>query len=352
MLFRKIKRKLVNYSRYITLRKLFNRILISIQKNLKISHVYGYPPVLIIEPTNICDSNCKLCPVGQRYSFLPKGKMSFGNYKKIIDQLKDYLIGVSLSGWGEPFLNKDLYKMIDYAHKNKIHTCFSTNFHKFNPKDTKKLVLSGLDSINVSLHGLSQSSYGWYQPGYNLNEILIKIKTLVSTKSMLNSDTPEIIVNNIVTKYNENELKFIKNFAKKLGISYHLESMSLNLRFLNRSDKRFDKWQRKRLSWLPKNEKYIRKPYLTLLEGKNLKNKMVKCDWPWKKVFVNWNGDITACCGVYDKQYVIGNILKQPFSNIWNNTFYKACRLSFKNFNKENKLINRVCCYNCPGVMV
>jgi MoaA/NifB/PqqE/SkfB family radical SAM enzyme len=43
--------------------------------------------------------------------------MDFEDYKKIIDEMGDYLLNVTLWNFGEPFLHKQISDMIDYAKK-------------------------------------------------------------------------------------------------------------------------------------------------------------------------------------------------------------------------------------------
>lgn len=35
------------------------------------------------------------------------------------------------------------------------------------------------------------------------------------------------------------------------------------------------------------------------------------------KLSVNWNGDVTACCGDWDDMMIVGNINEEPIDKIW-----------------------------------
>src|SRR5512145_1377052 len=46
--------------------------------------VWGVPPVLTIEPTNICNLRCPLCVTGNGSMERPYGRMDFEIYKRLI----------------------------------------------------------------------------------------------------------------------------------------------------------------------------------------------------------------------------------------------------------------------------
>ena len=115
--------KLYVFSKEFTFKRFFNLSLLVFQERvLKNSRVVGYPYLVYIDPINICTLKCPLCPTGQNSKARSRGKMSFDNFKKIIDEIGDYLYFVGLYNWGEPFLNKDIFKMIKYSKSKKIKT--------------------------------------------------------------------------------------------------------------------------------------------------------------------------------------------------------------------------------------
>jgi MoaA/NifB/PqqE/SkfB family radical SAM enzyme len=61
-------------------------------------------------------------------------------------------------GWGEPFLNKDLFSMIRYAKDKGIKIITSTNGHFFENVD--KLLDTGLDVLIFALNGVDKETSG------------------------------------------------------------------------------------------------------------------------------------------------------------------------------------------------
>lgn len=131
-----------------------NKQLLKIGKVIKNKTSLGMPSNLLIEPTNICNLKCPGCPTGCGILKRPKGYMALDNFKKIIDDCEGNLERAMLWNYGEPFLNKDLFKMIKSARSKNIKVVTSTNAH-FLPGKIDELVDSGINKVIVSLDGAS-----------------------------------------------------------------------------------------------------------------------------------------------------------------------------------------------------
>jgi radical SAM protein with 4Fe4S-binding SPASM domain len=353
---------LVRNARYLTFRKMLNMALVNIEYLLKRERLRGYPYDITVEVTNVCNSNCILCPTGQGLVSRPKGFMSLENFKHVVDRITPFAYTLTVSQWGEPLLNKDVYDMIRYAHSKGIYTFMSTNLHAFDPKDASKLIGCGLDELMVSLHGLSQGTYEAYQPGKNFNEVIAKLRAIVRAKEAVSSKKPKIVMNFVVTKKNEGELAGVDDFAKRLGIDYSISAASFNIRFIGLdrecapmgiSDKELDAMISKRLEeWMPAKHvtaDQVRSCYGMAKEGSRafgFPKKITACDWPWRKTVINWDGGVTICCGIFENRYDFGNILSEPFADIWNNEKYRASRRTFK---RPGSAAKDIPCAGCPG---
>lgn len=279
----------------------------------KNSRVIGYPVDLVIDPCNICVLNCPLCPTGQGRKDRPKGKMSFNNFKKILDELGAYLYEIDLCNWGESLLNEEIYDMIRYAHEYDIKVSLSTNLNFFDKIKAERLIKSGLDHLIVSLSGTNQESYQKYHIGGKFNKVIEGINELVKVKKVLHIPTPFITWRFLVMKHNENEITEAKKKAVDLSVDeFQLlrihGDMGYEL-FLDR-----EKMVKKVADWLPYNEKY------------NLD--MVKpCNFLWVQAVINWNGSVSPCCAVYPEKNDFGNMFEAGnFKEIWNNEKYRTAR--------------------------
>ena len=51
------------------------------------------------------------------------------------------------------------------------------------------------------------------------------------------------------------------------------------------------------------------------------------CLWPWRMMYVTWNGYVTPCCKILDyRNPLMGNLLEENFWKIWNSKKYQMFR--------------------------
>lgn len=124
------------------------------------------PYVIYIDPCGACNFHCYFCPcTNSNYRNEERFKiMSLELFQKIVDDMCEFeeqVKVVDLWAWGEPFLNRDLPKMIAYLREKnacrEIRTCTNGSF--LNPKLNQELVDSGLDMIRISLEALDAKGY-------------------------------------------------------------------------------------------------------------------------------------------------------------------------------------------------
>lgn len=102
---------------YLSLFKIKNFLLFLYEFKFQKINLKSLPYEYFIDIGNICNLKCPLCPTGTNSKKRNKKIMSFDVYKKIFNKIKKYAFLVKLYNWGEPFLNKDLFKIIDYTKK-------------------------------------------------------------------------------------------------------------------------------------------------------------------------------------------------------------------------------------------
>ena len=96
----------------------------------RISKVNIRPPLptyVAIDPVNICNLKCPLCPTGADNLKYKKNMMSFKTFTTIINKMPS-VASIDLFNWGEPFINSELCDMIHYATRRNIAVYIDTNF--------------------------------------------------------------------------------------------------------------------------------------------------------------------------------------------------------------------------------
>jgi radical SAM protein with 4Fe4S-binding SPASM domain len=321
--------------------------LVNVQRALKTERVFGRPYRVKVEPTNICNTECQLCPTGLGFKGRQKGIMELDRFKCLIDKISRYVYYLDLSMWGDPLIVPNIYKMIYYAHRKGMNTYLGSNLHAFRPEEghADELVLSGLDLITCSLHGASQATYEEYQPGKRLDIVIEKIKAINEAKKRHGRTTPSVILNCVVFKCNQNERLAFEQLATSLYCLANFSTASLNLRFVGKDKdlaplamterEKDDIIQELKDKWLPDDPEFVRAPYKRELNdampanGYN-GNKLLDCSWPWTGAVFNWDGSVVMCCGVFESGDDLGNVFDTDFSKIWNSRRYRMARRSFK----------------------
>ncbi len=285
---------------------------------------YPLPKSIIIDPVNMCNLHCPLCPTGSGVLNYKKQIMSFITFKKIIDKMPQ-LNRIFLFNWGEPFLNPELLEMVVYAKKHSICVQIDSNFClKKQPDFFISIIKSGLDFLRISLDGASQFTYSKYRKGGNFNSVINNIIALINFKKKFNSKKPEIIWKFVVNRFNEREILKALKKSLELGIKFKLEHIGLgddlpDIAFRPNINQRMRKW-------LPKNRKYISLRYRNIYK-KSFNS--LPCPHLFFGTIINPDGKVFPCCYATDKRNVFGDLTKDSFSNIWNNGKYRFSRSLF-----------------------
>jgi hypothetical protein len=91
---------------------------------LRKPRVPGGPLTLAIESTAKCNLFCPMCE--RETIYFPPKDMELALFKRIIDEVKDYLEFAVPYGAGEPLLNPEIYEMLAYCKNVGVPTGIST----------------------------------------------------------------------------------------------------------------------------------------------------------------------------------------------------------------------------------
>jgi len=292
--------------------------------------IWGRPTILTIEPTNICNLRCPLCTTGSGEMERANGKMSLETFKNIIEKMGDDLFFLLLYHQGEPYINTHFLDFVKLAKVKNIYCTTSTNAHYFTDELIRQTIDSGLDSMIVSLDGVTQESYETYRVKGNLDKVINSMKRFMEIRKERKSKTPLIALQFLVMKHNESEIPAMKKLAKVIGVD-RLLIKNIEVRSLEEAQQ-----------WLPMNDKYRRYHFDgRLFEVKN--NKKKSCPRPWLSTLINWDGNIVPCCFDKNGKYDMGNInVSNDINKIWKGQKFTAFRNSL---NKNRKSID--ICRNC-----
>jgi GTP 3',8-cyclase len=262
------------------------------------------PLVIFIEPARSCNFKCGYCYHSfsrnkiNELNIINEGIMEFDLYTKVIDDIKsfpDKIKCLHLTSCGEPLLNKKLPEMIRYAKEsNKFERInIVTNGILLNPKLNLKLIDAGLDSIKISIQGVTSTDY----------------KNITNIKVDLNK-----LIQNIKHLYNNrNTCKlYIKIGDISLKNDYDISEFS-NM-FYNISDG------------------LLIEHIFDIDNNLNTDNKMISnkginiCSMPFYILNIGFNGDVIPCC--YYNMNSFGNVSNIKIKDIWNSDTLNIFRYS------------------------
>ncbi len=299
----------------------WNKIKNSISKKFKTDRAWGYPRRVLLEPTATCNLRCPLCPTGVGDLGRKVGSMKFDKFKFIVDELKGKSRALELAGYGEPTVNKDIYKMLSYAAKNFQRVYMHTNCLLIDSKDkVEKLVGSGVYQIIVSIDGSTQEVYEKYRVGGNLTLALKNMKAIVEEKKRQQTESPIIEWQVVVTKFNEGQVDDMRKMSEKVGVNnFNVKSANINMLSGAAGKKSLPRSIGE--TFLPRNAALRR---FGDKEGKQIEN---GCNFLYGNTFIMWNGDVTTCCHDPSGINKMGNIFEVgSFWAIWNNDKYRRLR--------------------------
>jgi len=269
------------------------------------------------------------------------GGMSFSVFKKVIDEAARHCTEVTLTNFGENFLNKEIYQMIRYAKSKGVKNVSTfSNFLTVSEANIKEIVDSGLDEIVISIDGMDQATYEKFRVGGNFTKVIDNMRFLVEEKKRKSSRKPIIEVQCLLTKDTERNLSGIYKFLSSLGTDrVAFKALFLYIRdFQHITEADLENAYR----FLPQQEELR----VYALEHDTMSWRfncnVNSCTDLWRSITLTWDGKIIPCCFDWDAEYILGDITEESFARIWNGPNYRKLRIDFLkgNFNL---------CRNCPA---
>ena len=284
------------------------------------------PFSIFIDPSDKCNFKCKFCPTGD-IDLMKKtagrnfGNMDFDLYKKIIDDLNDFDDNIKLLHLykeGEPLLNPNFPKMVEYAKNskkiNKIST--TTNAYLLNEQLSSNIIEAGLDRINISIEGINEEQY------FNIANVKIDFQKLVNkiTYFYNNKNKCEVAIKIVGNNLTEDDKKKFYNIFGDISDFIFIENIS-------------PAWSGFEIDKSIKINKDIS------IIGDKIKYTYV-CPQIFYSIAINSNGTSSPCCSDWSRYLIIGDINKSSLIDIWNGELLKKLRIDML---KKNRIYHSIC---------
>lgn len=302
--------------------------------------------------TDRCTLKCNFCPHhslyrNENYPFLhnPLQDMSFETFRKTIDIFPE-TIRITLAGVGEPFLNKNIFKMIDYAISNRKLITVISNGTLLND-NLDELLKRKIFSLCISLNVEDQMGF------YNLtNNKKYDFNSMVSTLQEFtkkNNGKIKINLTYVVSKKNIFNIDNVLNFVRRelSGVStvmfHNVIYFGIDQRYPLGETLRDDDMEV--VNYLEQLRKQANSyPFQIIFPQLRNTKSGITCDDFFRHLLVDAEGNVSGCGRSITPQKEFGNIFKEG-QDVWNNDYFQKMRLMSlrKEFNQHPV------CKNCMG---
>jgi radical SAM protein with 4Fe4S-binding SPASM domain len=304
------------------------------------SRVGTTPIYLQVEPTTRCNLRCTMCY--GKYGRRVCDDLSLDNFKEIVSQFP-HVIKIHLQGIGEPFLNKDVFKMIRYAKSKGIQMDLATNTTLIDKDLAREIIAAGLDYIELSIDSPVAATYEAIRVGAAFENVVRNVKNLVEAKGNLKK--PEIKILSVVQDESVGEMPQLVEFAHKLDVKsimfIHLQPWDKDHVKQRHPDE--ETFTRRFEGAIPKAQR-LAKRYGIYLDLSSPPGEYAsrECKRPWLSTSILADGYVVPCCRVISPEEInFGNVFQEDFKDIWNSTKYMAFRKSLKGASRP------AACDNC-----
>jgi len=295
------------------------------------------PLSLLIDPSNICNFQCKFCPTGDKELLKsvnrPKGMMEYDLFCKIVDDIAGFnkkIRKIDIYKDGEPFLNKDVCRMIKYAKEKNIAESIQTtsNSALIDEETAINIINSGLDVIRISVEHVSNQGYKDITSTFeDYDKIKKNVGFLFEEKTRQNSHL-KILVKIIDVNLSKEEKETFLNDFSSISDFINIDTL---------------------MGWSATDKKdfTLGKDVNTGMNSENIiKKDRIVCPEPFKTLAINFNGEVSVCCVDWAMATVVGNVKNENLVEIWNGEKLGA----FRKLQLDGKRNELTSCANCQYI--
>ena len=304
---------------------------------------------LNIEASALCNLKCRICPTQFYSRQAARGNMSMETFRKLLPYFGQ-AVNVDLTGWGESFLNPNLFEMVTRAKEAGCPSVtLTTNGTLFNIENIKKIIDYEIDAISISIDSATKETHEKLKTGSDFSQVISGVQELIAKRNRSGSKKPYISASFLLMKDNMEEIpRFVELMAglkveevafKNLNGVFSPEGLN-QVVYEGYYRVRVD--QEKRDKYIAEAKKMAEKNGIGLvLHGNFIAERINDCratplDYP----FIAWNGDISPCCalkypvirlgkdgeGIDSGVLTFGNVNEESLERIWKKKRYVRLR--------------------------
>jgi radical SAM protein with 4Fe4S-binding SPASM domain len=310
-----------------------NARLLDLSYRLDLPVALGGPVSLMVEPSASCNLRCPFCPTGIRVTKRDGYTLSPEDFDRALGWFRYTLQSITFWNYGEPFLNRDLSKMIAVASRHDIRTQVSTNGHFMERPMIDDILSAGLTRMLVSVDTPHANLYDRYRVGGDFETVVRNFRHAVERKRALGART-ELVAQYMLMRDSEDidamiahgrELGADKVLVKTIGIGSSIPAPTNQ------------EW-----SLLPQADEFNRYVSRDDIRSKIQWDDDARCTYIWRRMVLNSDGTCVPCCRDQLAKFKLGTIKDGgSLASVWNSRGYREYRRNIRDTQKKEVMCQR-----------
>jgi radical SAM protein with 4Fe4S-binding SPASM domain len=320
-----------------TLLRTLNAGLLELSYRLDLPVALGGPVSLMVEPSAACNLRCPFCPTGIRVTKREGYTLSPDDFERALGWFRYTLRTVTFWNYGEPFLNRDLAKMVAAVSRYGIDTQITTNGHFLEGPMLDDIFEAGLTLLIVSIDTPNGALYDRYRVGGDFDTVVRNVRHAVARKRALAAKTT-IAAQYIIMSGTE-DLPAMIAHGRELGADQVIvKTLGIGSSIPVPTD---EEW-----SLMPESEEFRRYVSRDDLRAK-IQWDDVRCTYIWRRMVLTSDGKCVPCCRDQLAKFDLGSIRNgRTLASIWNSAAYRQYRREIRETQKKE-----IMCQRCPELV-
>ena len=307
------------------------------------------PRQVYIEVTNYCNSRCVSCPLTYDHFLAdePKHHLGWEEFLQITDQLPQIERAV-LHGIGEPLLNKELPRFVAHLKRRGANVTFNSNGVLLNQDRGDALVSAGLDELRISIDATSPELYARLRGIDVLPKIIANLKAFVTRHGGRNA--PRVSLWLVGMQVNLHQIPDFVRLGAEIGVpEVYLQRLVYFGNDIKPGDDTtmqsaqtlFETLEDQQYTLIQQSEKLANALGVVFRSsGATTPSESVQvkgahpwqgCMRPWMLMYITANGTALPYCispfaASEYRSIILGNVLAQPLTEVWNDAQYRDLR--------------------------
>ncbi|MBV8544773.1 MAG: radical SAM protein, partial [Acidobacteria bacterium] len=297
----------------------------------------GGPVSLMVEPSAACNLRCPLCPTGIHATKRDGYTLSPDDFERALGWFRYTLQTVTFWVWGEPFLNRNLPKMVAVASRYHIASQVSTNGHFLEGPMLDELFAAGLTLLKISIDTPNAGLYTRYRVGGDFETVVRGVKHAVARKRALGART--IIEAQYMAMRGSEDMAAMIAHGRELGADQvRVKMLGIGSSVPEPTEK---EW-----SLMPEAEALNRYADHTDVRPK-IQWDDERCTYIWRRMVLNADGKCLPCSHDQLVKFELGTIKSgRSLASVWNGPAYRRYRRGIRQTQK-----NEIMCQRCPELV-